>query len=171
MKIRFGNMLIGSPMTGKSSILNVLRHTYTVLSEELPEEYSTVDAVVLNPKSITMGELYGETNPKTGDFTNGLASKIFADFAAREKKETKWIIFDGPVDSLWIENLNSVLDDSMILCLSNGKRIKLRLDMRVLFEVQDLTQASPATVSRIGMVYLDGNTINHINLLKTLFAT
>lgn len=170
MKIRFGNMLLGPPMTGKTSVLNCLRLTYQRLFEKSSsKEYLPIDAMVLNPKSITMGELYGMTDPKTGDFSNGLASKIFADFASREKKETKWIVFDGPVDSLWIENLNSVLDDSMTLCLSNGKRIKLKMDMRVLFEVQDLAQASPATVSRIGMVYLDSDTLHHIDMLKTTF--
>ena len=45
------------------------------------------------------------------------------------------MVFDGPVDALWVENMNSVLDDSMVLCLSNGERIKLHPKMKILFEV------------------------------------
>ena len=108
----------------------------------------------MNPKSITMGELYGETNEFTQEWQDGLASQIMRECAMNETSDQKWCVFDGPVDAHWIENMNTVLDDNMMLCLANGQRIKLRPEMRMLFEVQDLAVASPATVSRCGMVYL-----------------
>lgn len=103
---------------------------------------------MLNPKSISMGELYGEVNPISQEWTDGLASKIMRNAAGEQGDERTWVVFDGPVDALWIENMNTVLDDNMTLCLANGQRLKLRHQMRMLFEVQDLAVASPATVSR-----------------------
>jgi dynein heavy chain 1, cytosolic len=72
--------------------------------------------------------------------------------AAEDKKE-HWIIFDGDVDPEWVENLNSVLDDNRLLTLPNGERLPLPRSVRILFEVQDLRYATPATVSRCGMLW------------------
>jgi dynein heavy chain len=73
-----------------------------------------------------MGELYGEVNAFTQEWNDGLASEIMRVAASDESNDRKWVVFDGPVDALWIENMNTVLDDNMMLCLANGQRIKLR---------------------------------------------
>ena len=101
-----------------------------------------------------MGELYGEVVLETQDWHDGLASKILRKFSKLESERKSWCVFDGPVDALWIENMNTVLDDNMMLSLMNGERIKLNHNTRVIFEVQDLAAASLATVSRCGMVYI-----------------
>ena len=84
-----------------------------------------------------------------------------------------YIMFDGPIDTLWIESLNTVLDDNRMLCLANGERIRLKdlgagpSEMRMLFEVNDLAQASPATVSRLGVVYYDSDDVGWEPFVKS----
>lgn len=47
----------------------------------------------------------------------------------------RYILFDGDVDALWVENMNSVMDDNKLLTLANGERIRLQSYSALLFEV------------------------------------
>ena len=47
---------------------------------------------------------------------------------------------------------NSVLDDNKLLTLPNGERLALTPNIRIIFEVQNLNFATPATVSRCGII-------------------
>ena len=154
--IRFGATIVGPAGTGKSMCYKILAALMTNLRDKGSESplFQKVKMQILNPKCITMGELYGEFHPLTQEWHDGLASQIMRDFVAEESDDKRWTVFDGPIDALWIENMNTVLDDNMTLCLANGQRIKLKSEMKCLFEVNDLSVASPATVSRIGVVYM-----------------
>uniref|UniRef100_G1KEF2 AAA+ ATPase domain-containing protein n=1 Tax=Anolis carolinensis TaxID=28377 RepID=G1KEF2_ANOCA len=166
---RVGVMLIGPTGGGKTTIRTILEKALIVLPL-VDIDSSTkgkVDTFVINPKCVTLGELFGETNLSTMEWSDGLLSSAvrnFAKLAVRKPKKKdaneiindwQWIILDGPVDPVWIENLNSVLDDTRMLCLANSERIYLSPGIRMIFEVDSLSQASPATVSRCAMVYVD----------------
>jgi dynein heavy chain len=169
--VRFGVMLVGFTGSGKTTCYEILKHVMTyerVKPNPNPDDvFQKVTYQVLNPKAISMGELYGQVDLATQEWTDGLASKLMRDGAAGTSEDREWTVFDGPVDALWIENMNTVLDDNMTLCLANGQRIKLRPEMRMLFEVNDLRVASPATVSRCGMVYLTQEELGWVPFVKT----
>ncbi|KAI7795154.1 dynein axonemal heavy chain 1 [Triplophysa rosa] len=156
--VRHGLMLVGPSGSGKTKCYEVLGAAITALKGQPSVSggvYEAVHTYVLNPKSITMGQLYGEFDQLTHEWTDGILPCLIRAGAAAMDQENKWYMFDGPVDAVWIENMNTVLDDNKKLCLSSGEIIKLTDVMTMMFEVQDLAVASPATVSRCGMVYLE----------------
>ncbi|XP_038073413.1 dynein heavy chain 6, axonemal-like isoform X3 [Patiria miniata] len=245
--VRHGVMLVGPTGGGKTAVRTILQRALVLLPTihmgehemqtglQVMKTYGKkgrVETFVINPKCVKMGELYGQTNPNTLEWTDGLLASAVRRFAKEASELThgggeegdrsttvgsvtprgdrptsqlttprtpqstaadshhphdsgladehklledrssasdrtqanhgdeipqdwQWLILDGPVDTLWVENLNTVLDDSKLLCLANGERVGLTPGMRLLFEVDNLSQASPATISRCAMVYLD----------------
>ncbi|KAJ3325086.1 Dynein heavy chain 2, axonemal, partial [Blyttiomyces sp. JEL0837] len=152
---RHGVMIVGNTGSGKSVVCKSLQNTLTKLSKVKPDNYVSVKSYPINPKALSLGELYGEVNIATNEWTDGILSSVMRTACSDDKKDQKWIYLDGPVDTLWIESRNTVLDDNKVLTLINGERIALPEQVSLLFEVEDLSTASPATVSRAGMIYMD----------------
>ena len=92
--------------------------------------------IILNPKACSVIELYGILDPITRDWTDGLLSNIFREVNKPTDKNEKYILFDGDVDALWVENMNSVMDDNKLLTLANGERIWLQKHCALLVEVR-----------------------------------
>ena len=89
----------------------------------------------------------------------GLFSVIMRDLANMSGDGPKWIVLDGDIDPMWIESLNTVMDDNKVLTLASNERIPLTPSMRLLFEISHLRTATPATVSRAGILFINPNDV------------
>jgi len=167
IQVRHGLMLVGPTGAGKSSNWKVLKKSLSDLDDGV--RFFKTETLVINPKSIRKGQLYCELDEKTQqEYLNGvLPINILSINQDNSNKVKYWIMFDGPVDTLWIEDMNSVLDDSRRLCLQSSAIIVLNESISMMFEAEDLVHASPATVSRCGMVYMEPAAIGLIPLVDS----
>uniref|UniRef100_A0A803WAD3 Dynein axonemal heavy chain 17 n=1 Tax=Ficedula albicollis TaxID=59894 RepID=A0A803WAD3_FICAL len=148
LSVRHSVFVVGAAGTGKSQVLRSLHRSY----QRMKRRPVWAD---LNPKAVTNDELFGIINPATREWRDGLFSSIMRELANISHDGPKWMVLDGDIDPMWIESLNTVMDDNKVLTLASNERIPLNPSMRLLFEISHLRSATPATVSRAGILYIN----------------
>lgn len=208
---RHGVMIIGQPMTGKTTALKLLQQGHNQIhSDELktlqrefldkkvaakkliyagriPED--DIEAVThlskkeaelvrstcktkgvhqyhLNPKAQSPQRLMGYITEDTEQWREGILPHIMKQALEKRAEKRCWIVFDGQLESEWVENLNSLLDDNKKLSLLTGESIEMQGDMNVIMEAEDLKNCSPATISRCGIICIDSSMIQIKSLLN-----
>ena len=160
LKQRMGVNIVGPSGSGKTTMTHLLKHALGKLGQKIKQH-------TINPKAIPRSQLLGHIDLDTREWTNGVLT-IAALHAVEEPEDvTTWIICDGDVDPEWVESLNSVLDENRLLTLPSGWRIQFGPNTNFIFETHDLTHASPATVSRMAMIFLSDEDTNITGLVNS----
>lgn len=160
--IRHGIMLVGPSGSGKSSVIQCLIEAMERVDGQQGVLYT------IDPKAISKEQLFGSLDNTTNEWTDGIFTHIIRQIyndVRGESNRRHWIVFDGDVDPEWAENLNSVLDDNKLLTLPTGDRLSLPSNVRILFEVENLKYATPASVSRCGTVWFSEETVRICDIL------
>lgn len=157
---RMGVILVGPSGCGKTTIWKVLKLALEKMKRSIVTH-------VMNPKSMPRQQLLGLMNHDTREFQDGVLTAS-ARLVVKEPLETNcWIVNDGDIDPEWVESLNSVLDDNHLLTLPNGERINFGDNINFIFETHEMRYASPATVSRLGMIFLSEEDVDIGRITKT----
>ena len=149
-------MLVGDVMTGKTTTLQIMINCLNLInrrhiSTARKEKNQSTWLHIINPKSMSLNHLYGKLDMVTKEWTEGVLGEVYRKCCNSTGTDQQIILLDGPVDTEWVDNLNTVLDDNKKLCLLNGDVLFMTPQMSILFEVSNLSGATLATVSRCGM--------------------
>lgn len=142
-----GIIIVGDVFSGKTTTYRMLAKALGLLQRNGLMAETEPICKVINPKSLEIAKMYGHFDPESHDWRDGIVAKSFRELVQVDGAQRKWLVFDGPVDSSWMEGLNSVLDDNRKLCLMSGDIIGLPTSMNLIFETSNLDAASPSSVT------------------------
>eukprot|EP00438_Fugacium_kawagutii_P026834 Skav224731 [mRNA] locus=scaffold699:573890:588190:- [translate_table: standard] len=144
---RMGVGIVGPSGCGKSTIWKVLEAAYKKQGKRYVLH-------VMNPKSMHRVRLLGHMDHDTREWFDGVLTASARKVIKEPSTTHNWIVCDGDIDPEWVESLNSVLDDNRLLTMPNGERIQFGTNVNFVFETDHLRFASPATISRLTIIFL-----------------
>ncbi|XP_025753905.1 cytoplasmic dynein 2 heavy chain 1 isoform X2 [Oreochromis niloticus] len=160
LRQRMGVVVVGPSGAGKSTLWRMLRAA-------LSKTGKVVKQYTMNPKAMPRQQLLGHIDMDTREWSDGVLTHSARNVVKESQEVNSWIVCDGDIDPEWIESLNSVLDDNRLLTMPSGERIQFGPNVNFLFETHDLSCASPATISRMGMIFLSDEDIDVGALVKS----
>uniref|UniRef100_A0A8C9YPH8 Cytoplasmic dynein 2 heavy chain 1 n=1 Tax=Sander lucioperca TaxID=283035 RepID=A0A8C9YPH8_SANLU len=160
LRQRMGVVVVGPSGAGKSTLWRMLRAA-------LSKTGKVVKQYTMNPKAMPRQQLLGHIDMDTREWADGVLTHSARNVVREPQGVSSWIVCDGDIDPEWIESLNSVLDDNRLLTMPSGERIQFGPNVNFLFETHDLSCASPATISRMGMIFLSDEDIDVGALVKS----
>jgi len=171
LEMRHSAMILGPSGCGKSSVLKTLvaAHNHGIVKRVC------CCVEVLNPKALSNDELFGFMTMQK-DWKDGALSSMMRKMSKQEtpyhsSQNHQWIVLDGEIDADWIESMNTVMDDNKVLTLVSNERIPLLDKMRLIFEIDSLSNATPATVSRAGILYINEQDIGWKPLVESWISS
>ncbi|XP_029136209.2 dynein cytoplasmic 2 heavy chain 1 [Labrus bergylta] len=160
LRQRMGVVIVGPSGAGKSTLWRMLRAALSKMGK-------VVKQYTMNPKAMPRQQLLGHIDMDTREWADGVLTHSARNVVREPQEVSSWIVCDGDIDPEWIESLNSVLDDNRLLTMPSGERIQFGPNVNFLFETHDLSCASPATISRMGMIFLSDEDIDVGALVKS----
>lgn len=160
LRKRIGVAVYGPPCSGKSTVISVLKTVLLSMQK-------TIRTYTISPKSMERSQLLGRLDINTRQWYDGVLTQTAIAVNSEPLEVTSWIICDGDVDPEWIEALNSVLDDNKLLTLPSGWRIQFGSNVNFIFETHDLAHASPATISRMGIVKFSPEDLPSMSIVES----
>ncbi|KAF4521008.1 hypothetical protein B566_EDAN002504 [Ephemera danica] len=150
LQVSRGIALVGETFSGKTAVIQVLQGTMQRLG-------INVKCARISPKALSLVQLFGEFDPHTAEWRDGVVTKTLREMGNSE--DIGWLVLDGPVEASWAETLHAALDDSQRLSLPSGEIINIKDRTSIILEAGDLSQASPGTVSRCGCIHFSASSL------------
>ncbi|KAM9321467.1 cytoplasmic dynein 2 heavy chain 1 [Gastrophryne carolinensis] len=160
LRQRMGVVIVGPSGAGKSTLWHMLRAA-------LGNTGKVVKQYTMNPKAMPRHQLLGHIDMDTREWSDGVMTNSARQVVKEPQEISSWIICDGDIDPEWIESLNSVLDDNRLLTMPSGERIQFGPNVNFIFETHDLSSASPATISRMGMIFMSDENTDVNSLIRS----
>ncbi|OEH75824.1 hypothetical protein cyc_04028 [Cyclospora cayetanensis] len=146
--LRHSLLVVGAPGVGKTTLLVALSKAIsrvhmkagtTTHSSRTQHEHVAPDrfckVLRVYSKALEESLLFGKMDPNTTEWIDGIIPARVREAAAAQSDIHSWLVFDGPLDAIWAENLHSALDDNKTLYLCSGERIALPENFKIFFEV------------------------------------